>query len=119
MAVPILMLDPTICIFVFGITFTFFPSTCFGLGVNIVGVCSFNPVCQGSLNGVSGSFKDVSRKFQECLKKVSRVFQDSFKGVSRKIEGYFKGDFSVFQGNLKELQSEFQGSFKAILRVFQ
>ena len=40
-------------------------------------------MCQGSCNGVSGSFK-----------KISRVFQDNFKGVSRKIEVYFEGDFS-------------------------
>ena len=48
-------------------------------------------MCEGSLSGVSGSFKEVSRKSQECLKKVSRVFQDSFKSVSRKIELYSKG----------------------------
>ena len=38
-------------------------------------------------------FQEVSKKFQECLKKVTRVFYDSFKSVSRKIEGYFQGDF--------------------------
>ena len=32
-------------------------------------------VCQGSCNGVSGSFKEVLRVF----KKVSRLFQDNFK----------------------------------------
>ena len=36
-----------------------------------------------------GSFKDVLRRFQGCLKKVSRVFQEnftkSFKGVSKKF----------------------------------
>ena len=48
-------------------------------------------VCEESFSGVSGIFKDVSRKSQEFLKKVSRVFQDSFKSVSRKIELYFKG----------------------------
>ena len=34
-----------------------------------------------------GSFKEVSRKFQECFKKVSMVFRKSLKGVSRKIKG--------------------------------
>ena len=29
-----------------------------------------------------GSFKSVSRKFQECFKEVLRVFQGSVKGVS-------------------------------------
>ena len=48
-------------------------------------------MCEGSFSGVSGSFKEVSRKLQECLKKVERVFQDSSKSVSRKIELYFKG----------------------------
>ena len=51
-------------------------------------------MCQESLNGVSGSLKKVSRKFQECSKEVSRSFQDSFKGVSKKIKEYFEGDFS-------------------------
>ena len=46
---------------------------------------------EGSFYGVSGTFKEVSRKSQECLKKVARIFQDSFKSVSRKIELYFKG----------------------------
>ena len=46
-------------------------------------------MCEGSFSGVSGSFKEVSRKSQEF--QVSRVFQDSFKSVSRKIELYFKG----------------------------
>ena len=47
-------------------------------------------MCPGSFNGVSGNFKEVSRKFQECLEKVSRVFQESFKGVSREILVGFK-----------------------------
>ena len=37
-------------------------------------------------------FQEVSKKFQECLKK----FQGYFKIISRKIEGYFQGDFSEF-----------------------
>ena len=48
-------------------------------------------MCEGSFSGVSGSFKDVSIKSLECLKKVARVFQDSLKSVSRKNELYFKG----------------------------
>ena len=60
-----------------------------------------------------GSFRDISRKFQECFKIVSRVFQESFRDVSRKIEGclMLKGVFSGFQEYLKEIQEEFQGSF--------
>ena len=79
-------------------------------------------MCQGSFNGVSGSFIEVSWKVQECLKEVSRVFLDSFKGVSRMIEG----DISGFQSCFKELQMEFlensnvfQGCFKEVSRVFQ
>ena len=68
-------------------------------------------MCQGCFNWVSGSFEEVSRKFQECLKKVSRLFQDSFKGVSRKIKGYLEGDFSGFQVYLKDLK-KFHGGFK-------
>ena len=41
-------------------------------------------VCQRSCNG--GSFKEVSKKFQECLKK----FQGYSKIISKKIKGYFK-----------------------------
>ena len=52
---------------------------------------------------LKGSFKDVSRKFKECIQKVSRVFKEDFKGsfksvskkfhkkVLTKIEGGFKG----------------------------
>ena len=56
-------------------------------------------MCEGSFSGVSGNFKEVSRRSQECLEKVARVFQDSFKSVSRKIELYFKGIQSNFKGN--------------------
>ena len=34
-----------------------------------------------------GSFKGVSRKFQECFKEVLRVFTENFKGVSRNVNG--------------------------------
>ena len=43
-------------------------------------------MCEGSFSGVSGNFKEVSRKSQECLKKVSRILQDSVKSVLKKIE---------------------------------
>ena len=74
-------------------------------------------MCQESFNGVSGGFQEVSRKFQECLKKVSRVFQGSFKGVSRKIERYFKVVFIGVQGCLKEGRW-LLGSFKPDSRKF-
>ena len=52
-------------------------------------------MCEGSFSGVSGSFKEVSRKFQECLKEVSGVFTDSFrtgrlKGIAREISVVLK-----------------------------
>ena len=68
---------------------------------------------QGSFNGVSGSFDEVSR-----VLKVSSLYQDTFKGVSRKIEGYLVGDFNGVQGYLKELQKKIQGGFKGNSRVF-
>ena len=43
-----------------------------------------------SLNGVSGNFKEVSRKFKECLKKVSRKFLGSFKEDGRVFRWSFK-----------------------------
>ena len=49
-----------------------------------------------------GSFKDVSRKFQECFKEDSRVLQVSFweiSGVSRKFQVVLRR----FQGYLKEV----------------
>ena len=48
-------------------------------------------MCEGSFSSVSVSFKEFSRKSQECLKKAARVFQDSSESVTRKIELYFKG----------------------------
>ena len=47
-------------------------------------------VCQGSFNGVSGSFKSVKRKFQGHFKIVSRVFQERLKGISGEILLGFK-----------------------------
>ena len=63
-------------------------------------------------NGVSGSFKEVSRKFRECLKKVSRVFQYSFKVISRKFKGYSKKVFRMLQGRFKGVPMEFYVGFK-------
>ena len=37
-----------------------------------------------------GSFKGVSRKFNECFKEISRVFPGSFKSASRKFKECFK-----------------------------
>ena len=47
-------------------------------------------VCQGCFYGVSGNFKEVSRKFKECLKKVSRKFLGSFKEDGRVFRWSFK-----------------------------
>ena len=47
-------------------------------------------MCEGNSSGVSGSFREVSGKLQECLKKVERVFQDSSKSVLRGFQGYLK-----------------------------
>ena len=32
-------------------------------------------MCQGLFNSVSGSFKEVSRKFHGCLKELKREFE--------------------------------------------
>ena len=53
---------------------------------------------QGSFNGVSGNFREDSRKVQECLKK-----------------GYFKIVTWVFQGRLREKSV----GFKVILKNFK
>ena len=68
-----------------------------------------------------GSFKEVSRKFQECFKKVS-IFQESLKGVSWKIGGYFKGVFSGFKGYFrcfKGVSMKFQGFSMKVFEVLQ
>ena len=72
-------------------------------------------VCQGCFNRVSGSFKEVSRKFQEF---VSRVFQESFWDLSMKIEGCFDGVLSGFQEDLKEVEWMFEGSLQGVSRKF-
>ena len=38
-------------------------------------------------------FQEVSKKFQECVRKVTRVCHDSFKGVSRVFERRLIGEF--------------------------
>ena len=77
-------------------------------------------MCQGSFNGVSEGFKEVSRKFQEFLKKVSRAFLDnSLKGVSRKTEGYFEGDSSGFLRVFEKTFKGMSGNFKDVSRNFQ
>ena len=79
---------------------------------------------------LQGSFKSVSRKFQECFNgvfsgfqrylkdtqregsllvfhgcfnEVSKKFQECFKGISRKFQGGLKGVFTGFQGYLNEI----------------
>ena len=58
---------------------------------------------EGCLKDVSSKYQWDFRKFKRSLLEVSRVFKKSFKGVSRKIEGDFERDFSGFQGYLKEV----------------
>ena len=67
-----------------------------------------------------GSFKDVSIKFQGCIKRVSRVFQGSFEGVSRNFQGCFKEVTGVFQGSFKgDLSRMCQESLKDVSRKFK
>ena len=73
-----------------------------------------------------GSFKEVSRVFQERFWGASRKFQESFKGVARKIEGCFNGVVSGCQGCVERVQWLFEKSLKGVsgyfmelLRVFQ
>ena len=62
-----------------------------------------------------GSFKSVSRKFQECFQEVSRVLQGSLKGVSRKFQECSKDALGKVQGCLRKFQGlsiEIEGHFK-------
>ena len=61
-----------------------------------------------------GSFKDVSRKFQGCVKEVLRVFTENVKDASRKFKGCFKEVSRVVQGIFREISRVFQWSFKGV-----
>ena len=63
-----------------------------------------------------GSFKDVSRKFQEPFKEDWRVFWGCFEDVQR----YFKDVSRVFQGSFKEIfvAWKFEECFEGVLGVF-
>ena len=84
-------------------------------------------VFTGNFKGVQGSFRSVSRKFQECFfqecfKEISRVFQDCIKGVSSKIEGHFnsfKGGLRVFERSLKGVLGQFKCCFMEVSKKFQ
>ena len=67
---------------------------------------------------VSRMFQDILRKFQGCFKEVSRTFQESFKGVSRKFQDCFKKLPRMFQDSFKGVSRKFKGCFKEVSRVF-
>ena len=64
-----------------------------------------------------GSFREVSGKYQGCLKKVARVYQVRFKGV---LSG-FKGVSRVFEKSLKLASGKCQWCFcfMGVTRKFQ
>ena len=68
---------------------------------------------QGCFMQVSwiGSFKVVSRKFQESFKGVLREFWGSFKGVSKKFWGWFKEVLELFRLSFHGVFRKFQGCF--------
>ena len=81
---------------------------------------------KGSFNVFWGSFKSVSRNFQENFKDVSRVFQvrltgvtSNFKRVSRVIERSLKGVKVKFQWCYNAVSRKFQECFKKSLWVYQ
>ena len=54
----------------------------------------------------------VSMKYQGCFMQVSWI--GSFKGVSRKFQEAFKGVLREFQAHFKEVLRMIQGSFRAV-----
>ena len=91
-------------------------------GVSRVYERSLKDGCQGSFNGVWGSFKD----FQGGFKGILRMLWGSFKGVPWKFLGCFKEDWRVFQWGfkcasrvLKEVEWVFVGSFQCVSIMFQ
>ena len=54
----------------------------------------------------------VSIKYKECFMQVSWI--GSFKDVSRKFQESFKGVLREFQGCFKEVLRRIQGSFRAV-----
>ena len=105
------------------------PYVCPFFSFSVLGVCSafflvlkcFNRVSRkfkGCLNFL-GSFKEVSRMFQEILKGVYRKFQGSSKDNSRKFKRCFKDILGKFHGCFNNLWREFQRCFKGFWRKCQ
>ena len=75
---------------------------------------------QGSFRSVSRKFqerfREVSGKYQGCFKKVLWVFQVRLKGVSSSFKGFSR----VFErtGISVSVSKVFQGSFKGVPRKF-
>ena len=63
-----------------------------------------------------GSLMGVSMKYRGCCIQVSWI--GSFKVVSRKFQESFKGVLREFQGCFKEVLRMIQGSFRAVLIKF-
>ena len=85
-------------------------NSCFFSGCFQVVLCltiCFKEV-QGALLKFNGSFKEISRVFQDCFKNHSRKFQEPSKQVLRR-----------FQMGVKDISRLFLGSFKAVSRMFQ
>ena len=60
----------------------------------------------------------MSSVFPGSFREISRVFQESFKGVLTKIEGGFRS-FKGVQGYLKEVENMCLGGFNGVSRKFQ
>ena len=84
-------------------------------------------MCQESFNGVlkvfQGSFRDISRKFQECFnlrkilgyfKKVSRFFQER----SKVSQGSFQWVSRVLERSSEQISGKFQICFRGFSRKF-
>ena len=76
---------------------------------------------QGCFMQVSwiGSFKGVSRKFQESFNGVLREFQGFFKGVSRVFQRSSEDDSRKFLICLEEISMVFLESFMGVAKSFQ
>ena len=69
------------------------------------------------MEGVSSSFKGISRILEISLKSASGKFKWCFKEVSRSFN--FQECFKKFQGYFKEDQRVFQGSFQLVSWAFE
>ena len=78
-------------------------------------------MCEGSFNGVTGSFKGISMKsqeFQGYFKIVSKVFQGRLNCISRVFKVTLNGISGMFQRYFKGVSRTFQGRFKSVPRKF-